>query len=108
MRRRRTDLCGFESTVVFVVDHSNLHGAYIILTKTLISPIVSHSAPKSKLNCEVLFDDLAFEVRWAVAGESIVIQLVAKLGKYTYYVPRSLPIIFTRPLSLLLISLDVV
>lgn len=35
---------------------------------------------QSKLNCEVLYDDLAFEVRWAVAGESIVIQLVAKLG----------------------------
>lgn len=28
----------------------------------------------------MLYDDLAFEVRWAVAGESIVIQLVAKLG----------------------------
>lgn len=46
-----------------------------------------HSIPcvsvlQSKLNCEVLHDDLAFEVRWAVAGESIVIQLVAKLGKY--------------------------
>lgn len=36
---------------------------------------------QSKLNCEVLFDDLAFEVRWAVAGESVVVQLVAKLGK---------------------------
>lgn len=29
----------------------------------------------------MLYDDLAFEVRWAVAGESIVVQLVAKLGK---------------------------
>jgi len=37
---------------------------------------------QSKLNCEVLYDDLAFEVRWAVAGESIVVQLVAKLGKF--------------------------
>lgn len=36
---------------------------------------------QSKLNCEVLHDDLAFEVRWAVAGDSIVLQLVAKLGK---------------------------
>lgn len=36
---------------------------------------------QSKLNCEVLHDDLAFEVRWAVAGESVVIQLVAKLGE---------------------------
>lgn len=32
----------------------------------------------------MLLDDLAFEVRWAVAGESIVIQLVARLedGEY--------------------------
>lgn len=37
---------------------------------------------QSKLNCEVLHDELAFEVRWAVAGESIVIQLVAKLGEF--------------------------
>lgn len=36
---------------------------------------------QSKLNCEVLYDDLAFEVRWAVAGDSIILQLVAKLGK---------------------------
>lgn len=36
---------------------------------------------QSKLNCEVLLDDIAFEVRWAVAGESVVIQLVAKLGE---------------------------
>ncbi|XP_049880584.1 protein Skeletor, isoforms B/C isoform X2 [Pectinophora gossypiella] len=41
-------------------------------------------SPQSKLNCEVLFDELAFEVRWAVAGDSIVLQLVAKLedGEY--------------------------
>nr|XP_023024529.1 protein Skeletor, isoforms D/E-like [Leptinotarsa decemlineata] len=38
----------------------------------------------SKLNCEVLYDDLAFEVRWAVAGESIVLQLVAKLDDREY------------------------
>lgn len=36
---------------------------------------------QSKLNCEVLDEDLAFEVRWAVAGDSVVIQLVAKLGE---------------------------
>ncbi|OAD56535.1 Protein Skeletor, isoforms D/E [Eufriesea mexicana] len=40
--------------------------------------------PSSKLNCEVLEDRLAFEVRWAVAGDSIVAQLVGKLedGQY--------------------------
>lgn len=41
---------------------------------------------QSKLNCEVLYEDLAFEVRWAVAGESVVVQLVAKLGKSFFYV----------------------
>ncbi|KOB77790.1 DOMON domain-containing protein [Operophtera brumata] len=41
-------------------------------------------ANSSKLNCEVLHDELAFEVRWAVAEDSIVVQLVAKLedGEY--------------------------
>lgn len=37
---------------------------------------------QSKLNCEVLLDELAFEVRWAIAGDSIVVQLVAKIGNY--------------------------
>ncbi|CAD7084416.1 unnamed protein product [Hermetia illucens] len=41
-------------------------------------------SPQSKLNCEVLYDDLAFEVRWAVAGESVVVQLVAKLDNNEY------------------------
>ncbi|XP_011185921.1 protein Skeletor, isoforms B/C isoform X2 [Zeugodacus cucurbitae] len=41
-------------------------------------------SPQSRLNCEVLYDDLAFEVRWAVAGDSIVIQLIAKLDRNEY------------------------
>ncbi|XP_017465678.1 PREDICTED: protein Skeletor, isoforms B/C [Rhagoletis zephyria] len=41
-------------------------------------------SPQSRLNCEVLYDDLAFEVRWAVAGDSIVIQLIAKLDTNEY------------------------
>ncbi|XP_070167433.1 protein Skeletor, isoforms B/C isoform X1 [Polyergus mexicanus] len=41
-------------------------------------------SPQSKLNCEVLDDSLAFEVRWAVAGDSIVVQLVAKLDAGEY------------------------
>ncbi|XP_072933171.1 protein Skeletor, isoforms B/C isoform X3 [Epargyreus clarus] len=46
-------------------------------------------SPQSKLNCEVLYDELAFEVRWAVAGDSIVMQLVAKLedGEYMSFGP---------------------
>ncbi|KAK2712009.1 hypothetical protein QYM36_010890 [Artemia franciscana] len=41
-------------------------------------------APQTKLNCEVLFDDLALEVRWALAGESIVMQVVGKLEDNQY------------------------
>ncbi|XP_017796609.1 PREDICTED: protein Skeletor, isoforms B/C [Habropoda laboriosa] len=41
-------------------------------------------SPQSKLNCEVLEDRLAFEVRWAVAGDSIVAQLVGKLDDGEY------------------------
>ena len=40
---------------------------------------------QAKLNCEVLWDDLALEVRWAVAGETIVLQLVGKIGTTTPY-----------------------
>jgi len=40
--------------------------------------------PQSKLNCEVLDDQIGLEVRWAIAGQSIVTQLVARLedGQY--------------------------
>ncbi|XP_050310336.1 protein Skeletor, isoforms B/C isoform X1 [Anthonomus grandis grandis] len=41
-------------------------------------------SPQSKLNCEVLNDKLALEVRWAVAGESIVLQLVGMLDDREY------------------------
>ncbi|XP_014221309.1 protein Skeletor, isoforms B/C [Trichogramma pretiosum] len=41
-------------------------------------------SPQSKLNCEVLDDRLSFEVRWAVAGDSIVVQLVGKLADNEY------------------------
>lgn len=46
-------------------------------------------APQAKLNCEVLWDDLALEVRWAVAGETIVLQLVGKIddGQYVAFGP---------------------
>ena len=40
--------------------------------------------PQTKLNCEVLDASIGYEVRWAIAGKSIVTQLVAKLqhGEY--------------------------
>ncbi|XP_071540415.1 uncharacterized protein [Panulirus ornatus] len=41
-------------------------------------------APQTKLNCEVLWDALALEVRWAVAGESIVMQLVGRIEDRQY------------------------
>ncbi|GIX68217.1 hypothetical protein CEXT_170361 [Caerostris extrusa] len=37
-----------------------------------------------KLNCEVLRDDLGFEVRWIMDGEDIVMQLVARLEPNEY------------------------
>ncbi|XP_028028127.1 protein Skeletor, isoforms D/E isoform X2 [Bombyx mandarina] len=41
-------------------------------------------SPQSKLNCEVLNEEFGFEVRWAIAGDSIVLQLVAKLDDGEY------------------------
>jgi len=40
--------------------------------------------PQSKLNCEVLDERMGFEVRWAIAGKSIVTQLVARLSDGQY------------------------
>merc|ERR1712117_266809 len=40
--------------------------------------------PQSKLNCEVLDEKIGFEVRWAIAGKSIVTQLVARLNDGQY------------------------
>jgi len=34
--------------------------------------------PQSKLNCEILDEAKGFEVRWAIAGKSMVTQLVAR------------------------------
>ncbi|XP_071441647.1 protein Skeletor, isoforms B/C [Hetaerina americana] len=41
-------------------------------------------SPQSKLNCEVLWDQDGYEVRWAVAGHSVVMQLVAKMENDEY------------------------
>jgi len=40
--------------------------------------------PQSKLNCEVLDESIGYEVRWAIAGKSIVTQLVARLNDQQY------------------------
>jgi len=39
---------------------------------------------QTKLNCEVLYDRLALEVRWAIAGDSIVMQLVGRIDDGQY------------------------
>ncbi len=40
--------------------------------------------PQTKLNCEILDGDSGLEVRWAIAGRSVVTQLVAKLDEGQY------------------------
>ena len=45
---------------------------------------------QSKLNCEILDDKKGYEVRWAIAGKSMVTQLVARYSTYSLFL-----IIFT-------------
>lgn len=40
--------------------------------------------PQTKLNCEILDPAKGFEVRWAIAGRSIVMQLVGRLDQNEY------------------------
>ena len=37
---------------------------------------------QSKLNCEVLSQDVGLQVRWSVVSDSIILQVVGDLGKY--------------------------
>lgn len=37
---------------------------------------------QNKLNCEVLYDTLGYEIRWVMDGDDIVMQLVAKIGEH--------------------------
>lgn len=39
---------------------------------------------QSKLNCEVLYDDLGFELRWVMDGDDIVMQLVGRVDPGEY------------------------
>ena len=36
---------------------------------------------QSKLNCEVLSQEVGLEVRWSLAGDSAIIQIVGNLGQ---------------------------
>lgn len=49
--------------------------------------------PKTKLNCEVLYDDLGFELRWVMDGDDIVMQLVGKVGQYSKSIFKNLDLI---------------
>ena len=60
--------------LLFLLSKSNCFYSFVVSIFT-----------QAKLNCEVLWDDLALEVRWAVAGETIVLQLVGKIGKKTWF-----------------------
>ena len=46
----------------------------------LLKPKTSLSA-QSKLNCEVLSPELGLQLRWSLAGSSIILQIVANLGE---------------------------
>jgi hypothetical protein len=48
------------------------------------SPKMLGIKPENKLNCEILYDDLGFEIRWVLDGDDIVMQLVGKIepGEY--------------------------
>ncbi|KAG9510585.1 Protein Skeletor, isoforms D/E, partial [Fragariocoptes setiger] len=48
------------------------------------SPKMLGIRPENKLNCEILYDDLGFELRWVLDGDDIVMQLVGKIepGEY--------------------------
>lgn len=43
-----------------------------------------YPVPQTKLNCEVLHDDLGFELRWVMDGDDIVMQLVGKIDSHEY------------------------
>lgn len=48
------------------------------------SPKMLGIKPENKLNCEILYDDLGYEIRWVLDGDDIVMQLVGKVepGEY--------------------------
>ena len=40
---------------------------------------------QSKLNCEVLSPELGLQLRWSLAGSSIILQIVANLGGGSFH-----------------------
>lgn len=48
------------------------------------SPKMLGIKPENKLNCEILYDDLGYEIRWVLDGDDIVMQLVGKIEPNEY------------------------
>lgn len=67
--------------------NSSLRGA--LLSHSFIPSFLVNYFPlitylQSKLNCEVLYDPLGFELRWVMDGDDIVMQLVGQISKGDY------------------------
>ena len=74
-------MLGIEPQVlIFTTLHLIIQCLFIIQNSYLYKAIIPHDQIlfQTKLNCEILDDAKAFEVRWAIAGKSIVTQLVAR------------------------------
>lgn len=54
------------------------------LSRVPPSPKMLGIKPENKLNCEILYDDLGFEIRWVLDGDDIVMQLVGKIEPDEY------------------------
>lgn len=48
------------------------------------SPKMLGIKPENKLNCEILYDELGYEIRWVLDGDDIVMQLVGKIEPNEY------------------------
>lgn len=48
------------------------------------SPRMLGIKPENKLNCEILHDELGYELRWVLDGDDIVMQLVGKIEPNEY------------------------
>ena len=53
----------------------------IVLRKLRLLKTKTGLSAQSKLNCEVLSPELGLQLRWSLAGSSIILQIVANLGE---------------------------
>ncbi|CAM1318131.1 Uncharacterised protein PB.6629, partial [Pycnogonum litorale] len=70
---------------VYNQDTGETYGQVKIPQNMNIPPSKSSTGSrKSRLNCEVLDDGTAYEVRWALTDNSVVMQLVGRVGEGNY------------------------